>query len=174
MRKYHHSQRQGFTLIEVMVACALTAILGLVTMGILVTLTASERAYIALTNRYESLRFPAMMLIEDVRYAWSIDSCGTSNVLLWMDEVGNETVEYRYQSLGGGLYELRRTHGVGGGSSNVQTVATDLAMPRRAGNGILTSGFECTSGTSIHYVLVLQPTSANGIPIRFDGTALQR
>jgi hypothetical protein len=154
-----------------MVAGALVALIGLVVAGILIALLGSERQYLWQTDRYEALRLPATLIVDDARFAALVD-CTITRLTLYQDESLMDYIEYRLEKVGSvatAPYRLRREVNIGG-VSTIAYVGEDFAV-----QGSTKSRFYCPYSDIEKSVQFLLVRRANGGPeLRYQGTALLR
>lgn len=136
---------------EVLVAMAITSIVGLVISSLVMFTSAGARSLYRTTDDYEAVRLPATLILQDSRGAGEWELCSQTNLRLKLYKNATPyTVEYQLRSQGGGRFSLVRVT-TDGGTSVEETLATDLLSPPN-------SRFGCTNSISppllnVEYVL---------------------
>lgn len=173
---------EGFSLTEVLITLAITAMVGVAITSVLTSIAANSHRDLQQTDYYESLRLAAHMIMADARFATAAASIDFGQSLsLNLDPGGNHYVRYIFATWDGSAdgvpdpTNLHRWEVQGGSLLRDEIVATDLVLPDFTRSD--TTWFEASTGSgsrSAKAILVKAPLKGQEQPFRLEIFALLR
>lgn len=147
---------RGISLVEVLIGLALTALVGLVTGGLLLSTMANGRALQAQTDHYESLRLATAHFLQDARFAVEMQ-CLSDRATLYTNTTKTNYIQYVFAAWDGTLNGsphdrfLHRWVVQGGVLQSDDIIGWDLETPDGSTD---VSHFDCLSGATYRYVIM--------------------
>lgn len=172
----------GFSLVEVLIGLAITAMVTASVTTALMTIATSARRDQEQTDQYEQLRMVAQMITEDGRFAFMAETASAgSKLYLYDDDTGNDYVLYTFRIWDGSANGLPDPEGslhrweIRGGGHLDQVVAVGLAPPKPADpNATVFTAEFVSDNRNATARLVAKPLPGQATPTRLQVYVLQR
>lgn len=176
----HRSKEAGFSLVEVLVALAITVMIGVSITSVLMSIAANNHRDLKKTNYHESLRLVAHVIMQDARQATQADP-GWGESLEFRYGSPGDYIRYTFAAWDGtaeGAPDSQNLHRwvvKGGSLERDEIVAWDLVAPDFGNPDATEFAAESTSAyRSAEATLVKPPLPGQTSPMRIRITALLR